>query len=381
MTDVAIVGAGPGGSSLALRLARSGYDVTLLERSQFPRTKVCGDYLSVGALKTLRDLGVDGPVLAGAHPIRSIVLNGFGERLKLQLQSGAAASLPRELLDHRLLHQAIAAGVRLVHGVYLRAEETGQTVRVDYRDGNGVAQRLDVRALVGADGAWSTVAQRAGMVERPRRAGRWAVGGKLPDVTSGDELAMYIGHTGYYARNPLAPDVANSMLVLPRPARPVEADGIVTALTRGERRFEPENIERIVAIGPLRYRAARVAQGRIFLTGDAAELLDPFTGQGVATALVLSSPAADAVSALLRGEAATRVGRRYEAHWHSVVRPRRALTAVVDALIRVRILRDCALRSIRRDARAAHAMLASVSGAAPARDALAPALLLQLLVS
>ncbi len=51
MHDVLIVGAGPAGSSLALRLARAGYDVALLDRSRFPRTKVCGDYLSAGGVR------------------------------------------------------------------------------------------------------------------------------------------------------------------------------------------------------------------------------------------------------------------------------------------------------------------------------------------
>jgi 2-polyprenyl-6-methoxyphenol hydroxylase-like FAD-dependent oxidoreductase len=225
------------------------------------------------------------------------------------------------------------------------------------------------------------VAQRAGMVGRAQRNGRWAVGGHLRDQPAGDELTMYVGASGYYARNPLSPSTANSMLVLPRPAQPGEADEIVEQMTCGRHRFELENIERLVAIGPLHYRAARVVQGRILLTGDAAELLDPFTGQGVATALAVSSPACAAVSALLRSEPDARVARRYAAEWRSIVSPRRALTTLIDAVIRVGFLRDRALRSVQRDARGAYALLESASGLAPARDAFAPAVLLQLLAS
>ncbi|MDQ6766755.1 MAG: NAD(P)/FAD-dependent oxidoreductase [Candidatus Eremiobacteraeota bacterium] len=380
MTDVAIIGAGPAGSTLGLQLARSGYDVTLLERSRFPRVKVCGDYLCTGALASLRDLGVADAVLAGAHPIRSIALFGFDAQLSMRLE-GSAASLPREILDDRLLAQTRACGARVVHGVYLRAEEAGRALRVEYRDHNGVTREFVTRVLVGADGAWSTVAQRAGMAALMRPAGRWAVGGKLPDRQSRDELSMYVGGGGYYARNPLGEDISNSMLVLPKPARPTEADEIVKQISAGSRRFEPENIERVVAVGPLRYRASRVARGRILLTGDAAELLDPFTGQGVATAMSLSFPAAAAATALLRGEPEARVARRYAAHWKSIVGPRRALGAVVEAVVRVRFLRERALRSIARDARAVYALLASVSGLAPARDALAPAVLFELLAS
>ena len=61
-----MIGAGPAGSATALFLARSGYDVTLLDRAKFPRDKPCGEYLTPGALRLLRDeLGVLPDLLAG----------------------------------------------------------------------------------------------------------------------------------------------------------------------------------------------------------------------------------------------------------------------------------------------------------------------------
>lgn len=381
MSDVAIIGAGPAGSSLALRLARAGFDVTLVERSRFPRTKVCGDYLCMGAIDSLTELGIAHEVLAGAQPIRSIALHGFGADLQLRLPGKGALSLRRALLDERMLAAARDAGASLLHGVFLRAEEEGRLVGVVYRDERGAERRLTARMLIGADGARSTVAQRTGMAPLASWTGRWAVGGQLLESCYGDELEMHVGAQGYYARNPLGDGSANSMLVLPKPAQLEEADSIVMRITCGKRSFERSKIERPVAIGPLRYRAARVARNRILLTGDAAELLDPFTGQGVATALALSVPACAAASALLRGEAEERVAARYATQWRSIVAPRRALGRLISAIIRVRFLRDTALRSIRRDMRSAHDMLASVSGVAPARRALAPDALWRLLAS
>jgi flavin-dependent dehydrogenase len=381
VTDVVIIGAGPAGSSLALRLARDGYDVTLVERSRFPRTKVCGDYLCAGVINGLKELHVDGAVLAGAYRISSVELRGFGANVRLALPGAAAASLPRAAFDNRLLAQARSAGARVMCGVFLRAEATGRATCVTCRDEHGVERTLQARVLVGADGAWSAVAQRAGMVGDTRRAGRWAIGGHLPDPEAGDTLHMYVGARGYYARNPLSASTANSMLVLPYPARAEDADAIVEEMTNGNRRFEPENVERLVAIGPLRYRASRVISGRTLLTGDAAELLDPFTGQGVASAIALSAPASAAVSALLRGEPEQQVAKNYAAQWRAIVAPRRALTNLVEAVVRIGFLRDRAVRNIRRDAGAAHALLASVSGITPARDALAQAVVSQLLAS
>lgn len=379
MTDVAIVGGGPAGSTLALALARAGCDVTIVERSRFPREKVCGDYLSTAAVNAIGQLGLAGTALADAYPVRSIALYAFGSHLRLRFAGEGARSMPRSVLDQRLLQAALEAGARLLHGSYMDAQEDHSRMRVIYRDEHGTLQGLTSRVLVGADGAWSAVARRSGMAPKRTGDGRWAVGGQLVDQSPTDELEMYVSATGYYARNPLSDDVANSMLVLPKPAPSGEADAIVETMTRGRRRFEPEKIKRKVAIGPLRYMATKVAAGRILLTGDAAGLLNPFTGQGVANAVQLSPVAASAVLALLRGESSARVAARYTREWRALVIPRKALCTFVDMLIGLRSLRERALRRIQKDAVVAEALLACVSGAAPAREAFSLRLLWGLL--
>ncbi len=381
MSDVVIVGAGPAGSSLAMRLACAGYDVTLLERSRFPRAKVCGDYLSTGALHALKALGVADDVLAGAHPIHSVSLHGYGEHIRLPLPGDAAVSLARSLLDERLLTCARAAGATLCLGVFLRAHEDGSKLRITYRDEHGYERQGEARVLVGADGAWSSVARQMDMAGQSRPSGPWAVGGELPLARAGDELSMYVGPKGYYARNPLSDDRINTMLVAPTAVRRADADTVVEQITDGALRFEADKIARPVATGPLRYRCARVAKGRVLLTGDAAELLDPFTGQGVATALALSVPAADAVTGLMRGLRPAAVARSYAAQWHSVVKPRRSLTRLIETLIRSAFLRARALRGINRDRSLAHGLLAGASGHQPAHLALSPSVLLRLLAS
>jgi flavin-dependent dehydrogenase len=381
MTDVAIVGAGPAGSSLGLALARAGYDVTLIERARFPRVKVCGDYLCPGAVASLAGLGIADEVLAGAQSIRSLSLNGFGAQVRMRIPGEGARSLPRSTFDQRILASAQSAGARVLRGVFLQAREEGSRLRIDFRDERGLAQTLTARMLVGADGAWSSVAQRAGMAPATRPRGNWAVGGLLRKDPAGEELEMHIGAAGYYARNPLTSNIVNTMLVQPVPSRGEQADSIVEQITAGARSFEHDKIEQPVAVGPLRYRAACVARGRILLTGDAAELLDPFTGQGVATAIALASPASAAVRALLDGERQDRVAGRYAAQWRSIVAPRRALTRLIEAVIRVGFLRQRALRNIRNDGRVAHALLAGVSDTARVHEALTPATLWRLLAS
>lgn len=381
MHDVLIVGAGPAGSSLALRLSRAGYDVALLDRSRFPRGKACGDYLCAGGVRILHELAVCEAVLESARPIRSVALYGFGEHVRFPLPGDGARSLSRDLLDARLLRAAIDAGARLLHGSFMHMENDRHRLRVQIRDGSGRERSLETRMLVGADGSWSAVAQRCGLANGRRRDGRWAVGGELQESASGDELEMYVAREGYYARNPLSETAINSMLVLARPARPERADAVVHAITGGARRFEPEKIAKVVAIGPLAYRASSVMSDRVLLTGDAAELLDPFTGQGVSTALSLSAPAADAVHDVLAGRPSERAARAYRTHWSAIVAPRRMLGSLVRTIVRVGWVRRRALRNLRRDPALAQAVLAAVSDLEPARTALAPDKLWKLLVA
>jgi flavin-dependent dehydrogenase len=381
--DVMVVGAGPAGSSIALRLARAGVDVVLLERSRFPRTKVCGEYLSPGALLALRDLDCADAALARAHRVRRVSLAAFGSvPVILTLPGEGALSLARATLDDGLRNAALASGARALHGAFLQAEAAPECVHVAYRDADGADRVCRARVLVGADGAWSTVAARCGLAGDRRRGGRWAVGGHLRDESCGsdDVLEMCIGAGGYFARNPLGGDLANAMLVMPRPAAgDADATAIVDELSSGRLHFDAAKLEKRVAIGPLRYDASRLAAGRIMLAGDAAGLLDPFVGQGVAIALESSTSCAEGALALLAGARAASVARSLARARRELVRPRSILASVVDLVARTPIMRRRALRSVLRDPGVAETVLAAVAGAAPAARALSPALLARLL--
>src|SRR5437879_10265416 len=157
---------------------------------------------------------------------------------------------------------------------------------------------------------------------------------------------MFVGPGGYYARNPLGAGSANAMLVLPEARRGDAAERAVIEITHGARRFEGALLEKQVAVGPLRYEPAQVARGRVLLSGDAAGLLDPFVGQGMAIALESSSHVAAAVGSILRGDRLAPVVARFAAARRSAVRPRTLLAAIVDAIIRTRFLRARAERAI-----------------------------------
>jgi flavin-dependent dehydrogenase len=171
-----VIGGGPAGSSTALFLARYGYQVTLLERSVFPRVKPCGDYLTPGAVQLLRDdLGVLPALLAAeAVPVtRETVVTHRGATIS-GVTSGLAC--PRALTDQVLLDAARATGVDVREGVNVRdiLTDGGAVIGVT-ADGNGEQLEFRARVTVGADGTHSLLARQMGVVRPISRLQRLAL--------------------------------------------------------------------------------------------------------------------------------------------------------------------------------------------------------------
>src|SRR6185312_13694798 len=116
-----ILGGGPAGAAAAIRLAAEGMPVRLIERTTGPTDKVCGDFLSGGALRALEALGVDPPAL-GAAPIRTLRLIRRQAVAETTLPF-PAAGLTRRVLDEALLRVASRRGAEILRGHTVRRLE------------------------------------------------------------------------------------------------------------------------------------------------------------------------------------------------------------------------------------------------------------------
>lgn len=148
--DVIVVGAGPGGSTTAYHLARHGVRVLLLEKTEFPREKVCGDGLTPRAVKQLVKLGVDTSPEAGWLRNRGLRVIGGGVRLELdwpELASFPNYGLVRTRLDFDdlLANRAAEVGAELRTGVNV----TGPVL-------DGAGRSIGVTAEIGPDKAPAT---------------------------------------------------------------------------------------------------------------------------------------------------------------------------------------------------------------------------------
>ena len=174
--DVVVVGAGPGGSTAAYHLARHGLTVLLLEKTEFPREKVCGDGLTPRAVRQLVKLGVDTSPEAGWLRNKGLRILGGGVRMELDwpdLASFPSYGLTRTRLDfdELLARQAQKAGAELltrhnVTGPVL--DDAGRVVGVTAKTGG---ETVDFRAplVLAADGVSARLALSLGMAKRGDR--------------------------------------------------------------------------------------------------------------------------------------------------------------------------------------------------------------------
>ena len=176
--DVVIVGAGPGGSTTAYHLARHGLRVLLLEKTEFPREKVCGDGLTPRAVKQLIRLGIDTSPAAGWLHNRGLRVIGGGVRLELdwpELATFPNYGLVRTRLDFddMLAQRAAKAGAVLRTGTNVMApllDDAGRTVGVTAEVGPG-KEPATYRAplVVAADGVSGRLPLALGLNKREDR--------------------------------------------------------------------------------------------------------------------------------------------------------------------------------------------------------------------
>jgi geranylgeranyl reductase family protein len=172
--DVIVVGAGPGGATAAYHLAQAGVDVLALEKSQFPREKVCGDGLTPRAVKQLVAMGIDTSPDNGWVRNHGLRILGGGMRLEMpwpDLQSFPSYGLvrPRQDFDEVLARAAQKAGAQLHENTTVtepvRNERTGRVEGVRTKDGKTYRAPL----VVVADGNSSRFSLALGIRKRDDR--------------------------------------------------------------------------------------------------------------------------------------------------------------------------------------------------------------------
>ncbi len=288
MWDVAIVGSGPAGASCAAFCAAAGMRTLVIERAVFPREKVCGDCLNPTCWPVLERLGVAAAVHAAPQGIlRSvefIAVDGRVVNAPLPLGKNAEIAIRRSVLDDVLQKRASSLGAEVREGGTLLSVRCGEGIWNLGTD--NFSERA--RVLVAADGRNSTVARLCNLMPRKGRD-RIALQTHIPlPGDFGDRVVLQLLREGYSGQAPVDDNLLNLCLV----SRP---NDLAKIKTWAEQTFaiSPDHPWRTIA--PLARAPLPATQPGLFLVGDAARVVEPFTGEGIYYALRSGELAAEAI--------------------------------------------------------------------------------------
>jgi flavin-dependent dehydrogenase len=290
--DVIVIGAGPAGSLAARCVALAGLSTLVVDAKQFPREKICGGYLNRRALDALRQSQLDEAAVV-SDEVRVDRLELVWQRRKTYFRLPPGKIVCRTTFDHVLFRAAEEAGAIILTGAQAAVEpsvdDDARLVSV-VRDGECQSHRG--RVVICADGLSRTSLRRltafAVSTSANSRVGVGAVISGDMDTCRDGQITMVLTRYGYVGISRINARQFNIAAAVDRAAlqRVLPADVVASMLEEGGFRV-PADFRSANWRGTPRLtsRPNHVASERVFLMGDAAGYIEPFTGEGMAAAL------------------------------------------------------------------------------------------------
>lgn len=301
--DLIVIGAGPGGCSTAIIAARSGASVLLLERTRFPRHKVCGEFVSAESLDLLGRLLVPSydDLIAQAPRISAARVFSDGAEISAEINP-AAASIARHDLDLALWESARMSGVETQDQTTVEAVwQRENAFRISTQRGEFVA-----KALVNATGRWSFLTNAATRARSTKV--RWlGLKAHFREYDAASSVDLYFFRGGYCGVQPVtsAQNGSGSLINACAMVKASVAKNLEEVFAA-----HPSLCQRSklwisamppVSTSPLIFHRPEPVANRILNVGDSATFVDPFIGDGISLALRSGELAAECLGAFFQG--------------------------------------------------------------------------------
>ena len=311
MYDAIIVGAGPAGSTAALYAHRMGLKCIVLDKAVFPRDKICGDALSGKSVRIMEELNLIDEVgrLDGAEINRITFGSPSNKQFDVHLRASEKNNhitkgyvIPREIFDNYLFEKAnkitdTKQGFTVKDLIYENDQISG--IRGISRDGN--EEIINAPIIMGCDGANSIIARKLGVYKMDMKNTSVAIRqyyGGVEGLTNQIEL-HYLREVkpGYFWIFPAGNGKANIGIGLSKSAAKQDnrtlkqiMDQIIASPHFQERFSNAKPLEKPIGWNLPMGSVHRKNYGDGYmLLGDAAGLIDPFTGEGIGNAMVASN--------------------------------------------------------------------------------------------
>jgi flavin-dependent dehydrogenase len=328
MRDLTIIGAGLAGSSIAAVLARQGWDVVLLERQKLPHHKVCGEFLSPEAQGSLQALGLY-DIVAGLKPAEMTEVQLFsrsGVHLRIPLP-GMAWGVSRYALDAALMHAAEHAGAEVQVGataIALRPIATGHEVTL--RDAHGEQSVVRSRAVMLACGRHPLAGLRPPMAKSPTRQQYVGVKCHYAGLPCTPDVRLYLFDGGYVGLSSIEGGRTNVCMLVTQTAFKRGGSRVASMIERavqlnptfGQALIGGHALpESEVAVAPVDTERVPILWDGYARIGDAAAMIPPLCGDGMAMALRAAALCAPLAHDFLRGTRSLASWRdAYCSLWH-----------------------------------------------------------------
>lgn len=296
--DLAIVGGGPAGASAAITAACRGRSVAIFEAGEFPRDKVCGEFVSAESLQLLGNLLRRHPAAERLFAQAPVISSArfFVARGSLSTQiNPPGLSIPRYQLDQMLWESAAQAGA----SAQVRCEvlsSAGQDPFILHTSKGDVS----ARALLLCAGRWS----RFSNPTQPGSGPRWiGLKAHFREPFPPQSTDLYFFNAGYCGVQPVSAYAVN-VCAMARSDAATTLDGVIgLSLPLAHRAVRWTSLTKPVTTAPILYRHPEPVRGNILLAGDAAGFIDPFVGDGISLALRTGQAAAICLQPFFEGKA------------------------------------------------------------------------------
>ena len=330
--DAVVIGSGPAGATVARLLAQTGRSVALIERADFPRRKVCGEFISAATMPVLETCGVAGDFLALAGPPVRTIAGYAGDTMVEaplpQAKAGWGRALGREHLDILLRDAAVAAGAKLFQPAEvtaLRREADGHVLSLRREETD---EEISAPVVIAACGSWNAKGPFA-ITDKPRASDLLAFkahfrGSALPEGVM-PLLAFPGGYGGLVhsdaGRISLSCCIRRDALTRARAVHGGKAGeavlGHVLASSVGVRRaLQDATVEgAILSSGPIRPGIRARYRDGVFFAGNLAGEAHPLIAEGISMAIQSSWLLAQSLIAAGPAAAGAQYARAWKDHF------------------------------------------------------------------
>lgn len=289
--DVIVIGAGPSGSAAAGSIAQMGLQVLLIDAKPFPRRKVCGGCLNQVSTRLLQELlGSEHALWQTALPLNAFELSHSGRTMRFDLPAGVAVD--RAQLDYSLVKRAIELGVTFVDSTVAKLLTPLAAMREVELSDSGGARKVAARIVVLASGLGNRSAGSNEPLHQQvaidSRVGVEAILDEFPEQYGGKVIHMAVGREGYVGLTQIVGQRLHVAASVNRTA--LQQVGPAVLINQILRQAGTPRLEEATSLAwrgtpPLTARAHSIAAHRVFLIGDTAGYVEPFTGEGIRWAI------------------------------------------------------------------------------------------------